>query len=535
MFPVKNRFLLHYPAVIFSFMIMELLFSSLLHGYECRTSVSGEVVRDIINYSDEEPSLLARGRFSENIDDTFIFNYSVLRDINMERNKYTWNVGLMGLNDHLDFTAGHYNLRFGSGLIMGRKKFITADPFTRSLAVSGDEAIIPATGTNPSVAFFGTAAKLYSSGDEFSAGFIPFISSQKRYITADELSQGYACSSLPTLSERTSGSSKYSESANIVNYGGMIWFSCIDYLTIQGYGFSTELRDSEMKNLKWEYDEEMGTGISRYNAGGIFIEYGDEVVSFFIEPAFSSREYGRAVTGRAVMWGCGVKSREIIFTMRGKNCDPEFRGEYSSGDRNPENVFEIKAGILPLKYLEFGASAYSEKNLNPSYESGPAGGTMREEIYSGIKPSRWIKLDFNAARARSYSDDLSSEKYKLSSSLLLSMPWNIFFRIKSDIQEEGSSTAYVSACELKYLFFDYFTLSAGYTDIRVGRDTGIYAAIIPAAEAEMCTSLYTESARGGALKLRYRRESLSFHARGSLVETCGERELTAESSLGFVF
>lgn len=512
-----------------------LLSGTIIYGHECVTRVSAEVVKDVINYDEEEPSLLTRGRFSENIDDTFIFNCSMLRDINMEKNEYTWNVGLLGINDHIDFTAGHYNLRFGSGLLMGKKKFMTSDPFTRSLAVSADEAVIPSTGTNPSGAFFGSAARLYSSGNEYSAGFIPFISLQKRYITAEENSRGHLCSSLPTLSARTTGNSKYSDSMNIINYGGMIWFSRIDYLTIQGYGFSTEILDSREKNLKWEYNGEMETGIKRYNAWGVFMEYSDEILSFFIEPAISSREYDRAVTGTALIWGCGVKSRALVFAMRGKNCDPDFRSEYSSGDRNPENIFEIKAGIIPLKSLELGASAYSEKNLNPSHGSGPTGGTMREEIYSGIKPFGRMKLEINAARVRNHRDDLRSEKQKLSSSVLLSLPWNLFFRLRSDIQREGHSKAYVSACELKYLFFDYFTLSAGYTDIRADGGTGIYAAIIPAAEAEMCTSLYSESARGGALKLRYRRESLSFHARGSLVETCAGKELTAESSLGFIF
>ncbi len=526
---------IHITTVILFLTIFHQIFRDSLYGYESRTSLRGEVVRDIINYSDEEASLLARFRFSENIDDTFIFNYSVLRDINNDKNEFTWNIGLKGINDHFDFIGGNYNLRFGSGLIMGRKKFITADSFSRSLTVSHDESIIPATGTNPSGTFFGTVAQIFAAGDEYSAGVISFFSSQKRYITSDELANGYIRSSLSTLSERTTGNSKYSEYANILNYGGMFWFSLIDSFTIQAYGFATELLGPDRKNLKWEYNTGMNSGIKRYKAGGIFIQYSDEVISFFVEPAFSSREYDEPVTGRAIMWGFGAKSRVALLSVKGKNCDPDFRAEYSSGDRNPENVFEIKAGIIPLKKFELGALFFSEKNINPAYNSDYTGGTVREEFYSGIKPYKWIKLDLTAARVRSYRDDLESEKMKLSSSVLFSLPWNFFFRMKSDIQRENSEHATVSACELKYLFFNNFTFSAGYTDIRAGDESGIYAAIIPAAEAEMCTSLYREPAKGGAVKLRYRRDNLSFHARGSVIETGGERELTAESSLSFIF
>ncbi|HPF05152.1 MAG TPA: hypothetical protein PK293_03875 [Spirochaetota bacterium] len=520
--------------ILFSIMIQQIIRNP-GYGYESRTCIHAETTRDIINYSDEEASQIARIRLSENIDDTFIFNYSVLHDINNGKNDYTWNIGLNNIYNHFDFIAGNYNLRFGSGLIMGRKKFISSDSFSKSMIVSHDESIVPSTGTNPSASFSGTAVEIYTSGDEYSAGCIPFISSQKRYITSEELEQGYIKSSLSALSERTTGNSKYSEYANILNYGGMLWFSFIDYFTVQVYGFETELLAPGRNNLKWEYDTAKKSGIEGYKAGGIFIEYSDNVISFFIEPAFSLREYDAPVTGKAIMWGFGAKNSVALFSVRGKNCDPDFRSEYSSGDRNPENVFEIKTGIIPLKKLEFGALFFSEKNINPAYSSDCPGGTVREEFYSGIRPYRWIKLDFTAARVRNYSDDFEQEKIKVSSSVLLTLPWNFFFRMKSDIQRENSEKATVSACELKYLFFNNFIFSAGYTDIRAGNENGIYAAIIPAAEAEMCTSLYRDSAKGGAVKLRYKRENLSFHARGAVIETGGEREITAESSLGFIF
>lgn len=523
---------LTFPVTLLTGLII-LVYSRNLCGYESRTSLHGEIVRDIINYSDEEASLLARIRLSENIDDTFLFNYSLLRDINSEKNQYTWNAELREVNDHFNFIAGNYNLRFGSGLLMGKKKFITSDSFTRSLTVSSDESIIAAKGTNPSGTFFGSAAEIYITSDNCSAGLIPFISSQKRYITQQELEQGYVGASLSTLSDRTARDSKYSEYVNIITYGGMTWFSFIDCITLQAYGFTTELLDPERRKMKWEYNTGNNSGINRYKACGLFLEYSDEVISFFIEPALSIREYNDSAKGKAVLWGCGVKSRTALFSVRGKNCDSGFRAEYASGDRNPENAFEIKTGITPFDNFEMGALFYSEKNINPSRNSDYAGGVVREEIYCGMKPFKWAELDFTGARARSYSDDLDTEKLKLSSDVLFSLPWNLYFRIMSDIQKDGSSLAHVSACELKYLFSNYFTLSTGYTHIMSG--SGIYAAIIPAAEAEMSAALYREDAKGAAVKLKYRRDTLSFHGRISLVETAGEREVTAESSLGFIF
>ena len=98
-----------------------------LYGHESCTSVYGEVLKDIVNYSNENPSLIARGRFSENIDDRLIINCSVLHDISNEKNDYTWNIGLYGSNEPFNFCAGNYSLGFGSGFIMGKKKFISSD------------------------------------------------------------------------------------------------------------------------------------------------------------------------------------------------------------------------------------------------------------------------------------------------------------------------------------------------------------------------------------------------------------------------
>ncbi len=506
-----------------------------LSAYESHTSVYGEILRDLINYSDDDASLIARGRFSENIYDRVIINCSVLRDISNERNDYTWNIGLYGENEPFNFCAGNYSLGFGSGLIMGKKKFISSDPFSRSLTVSIDETIIPSTGSNPAGAFFGAAAKISYTGDEYTAGAVPFYSSQKRYVTAEELSRGYISSSIPALEGRTTSNSKYSESAYITNCGGMLWISWIDYIVIQCYAFQTSIRDSDGNNLQWSYDTKREDGISSAKSAGVFMEYADEVFSFFIEPAVSLTQYDRTAKGHGLMWGCGVKNNGALLTIRGKNCDPEFHADYSSGDRYPQDVFEIKGRITPHKKIEIGGTVYSEKNLNPTYNDDEADGTAREEGFAVLKPFKWAELNLAAARTRCYSDNLESEKVKFSSSAVFTMPWNIFFRVKSDVQREGSSRAYVSACELKYMFLESFTISAGYTDIRVKGDTGIYAAIIPAPEAELSTSLYKNKAEGMALKIRFRREELSFHARGSLVKCAGEKEVTAESSLGFIF
>ncbi len=506
-----------------------------LYGVESETSLKIEIVKDIVSYEESEPSLLARGKFSERIDDFFLFNASLLRDINRDSYDYCWNLRVTGLKNHLDITLGNYNMLFGSGLIMGKKVFITGDPFAQKFTLSRDEPVIPSTGTNPSGTFFGSAVNIYNSGDENSIGVVPFYSIQRRYISAEEIEQGYISASLATLAGRTERCSKYSQSVNIINYGGIFYFNWMDYLTFQGYGFKTGLKDSDGNDLMWGYSTNTGDGINGYSAAGMFIEYADDVVSFFIEPVFSSKDYNHNVTGKAMMWGCGVKNQIFLFTLRGKNCDPDFYSEYSSGGRNPENLLEINTKFKPSKKFQSGASFYSEKNLTPSYGEDYIEGKSKEEIYSVLKPIKGIEVGLKTARARNYSDDFKTEKIKFTSSLLLSHGERIFFRIKSDVQDDSGTKAYITACELKYLFMGSLTLSAGYTDIRVNEGSSIYAAIIPAPEADLSASLYKESAHGAALKLRYRKDTLSFHARGSVIQKGEDREMTAESSLSFIF
>ncbi len=505
------------------------------HGNNIISSIDAEMLRDMINYEDEEKRLFLRTSLCESIEEKYFFNLFLIRDFKKDKTDFTWNIKISEVNNSFDFILGNYNLRFGSGIIFGKRTLFSGNSFDKSFSLSKDKKIITSTGTNPAGSLFGIASDIYFNEENIKTGIVPFFSIQRRYIKEEEISQGYITSTLQTLTYKTEKDGSYNAPVDILTSGLMSYCNIYDLLKIQLYYSQTEIKDPNMNEIKWEFNKSLQSGIKKYSVTGLFIEYTDENISLFIEPAISIREFDNNLKGHGLVWGITVRNRIAYLSIKGKNCDENFFAEHSNSSINPSNIFEITSGFMLCDKYEFGASVYNEKNLNPSYQRDYISGIRKEEIFFNLNPFKIISFSGKAASSGSYRDDLREKKNKISGSTTIS-PWqNFFFKLRGDIQEMDKVKSFSGFCEIKLLFLQNFSFMAGAGFININNENYIYSTVPPTSEAEMSCNLFKESARAYATKLKYRKEDMSFHIRCEYLKFSSGKELNTEFSLGFIF
>ena len=518
---------------MFLLVLFIFLSGKVLLGKDYEITFRSGVTNEIIDYESESEKTVLRGGTSILLSDTFIFNFTYLRNISDDIFTYTWNLSAKEISGFFNITAGNYNLHFGSGLMMGRKTYTSSDPFSKKISVSKDRTISLSRNGNPEYSLFGTVIDFYKNFDEGKIYLLTFFSSQRRFITAEAFESGAIESSLFTLNTKVTKSGKNTEPVNIINYGGVLGFMN-SLFNFQLYYFETDLKGDSGKDILWDKKKYFAPdGVDLIKNSGLFVEYKDNNLSFFIEPAVSTIVSKTTVTDYALAWGLGIKNQIMNLSIRGKNCGQYFHSEYSSGNRMPEDVWELKCGIYAINPLEIGFIIYSEKNIVPSYNRNYIEGSIHEEIFAALKFNK-IKISSNFKRVEHYSTDRddSADQINLLSEFHVSK--NLFFKLRSTAQKKQDDASYLYAGELRTIFFDYFHLSLGYTKIEVNGTTPIYAVITPASEHSLITR-FKDSGHGGSIYFRYKKNKDSFYIRFTSIKTETMYKQSIESALVLVF
>jgi hypothetical protein len=121
------------------------------------------VTSEVIDYEGDLAKTVFRGGTSVLLSDTFIFNFTYLRNIDDDISTYTWNLSAKEIAGFLNVTAGNYNLHFGSGLMMGRPTYTSSDPFSKKISVSKDKTISLSKNGNPEYSLHGTVLEFYKN------------------------------------------------------------------------------------------------------------------------------------------------------------------------------------------------------------------------------------------------------------------------------------------------------------------------------------------------------------------------------------
>ena len=492
------------------------------------------VSREILNYEDDRNNLILRGGTVLDIPDIFSFNYTAIRNIDNKTFSYTWNLQASGISDFINFTAGNYNLHFGSGLMMGRKSYSAGDPFSKKISIAKERTIVPSNSGNPQYSLYGAVFEFYKSFEEVKMYYIPFFSIQRRFISRQSFESGAIDSSLFSLNSKIEKNGNNTEPVNIINYGGVIGFQTLSLFNLQLYYFETDLKGDSGKDILWDKNKYYSRdGADLIKQGGFFAEYADNNISLFIEPAFSSISGSEVVTDYAMAWGAGVQNHLMNFSVKGKNSGYNFHSEYSSGSRTPERIWELKCGITPHKVFKTGFIVYTEKDLVPGYNKKYIEGSIEEEIFAALNMEK-IDIGMNFKRREHYSTDREHPINQGNLSAALSFSDRIYLKVRSSAQKKDKVISGLGGCEVRYLFSGYMSLSLGYTRIIINGENPFYAMITPASEHSSITR-FDESAHGGSVNLKYKKEKNSFYIRFTVTKKDSVREGDAESALSLFF
>ncbi|MCL1865706.1 MAG: hypothetical protein FWF73_07850 [Spirochaetes bacterium] len=518
---------------IWLLLLFILLHSKVSVGNNYEITFKNGVTSEVIDYEGDLAKTVFRSGTSILLSDTFIFNFTYLRNIDDDIYTYTWNLSAKEIGGFLNVTAGNYNLHFGSGLMMGRKTYSSSDPFSKKISISKDKTISLSNNGNPEYSLYGTVLEFYKNFDEAKIYLITFFSDQRRFITSEAFESGAIESSLFTLNTKAIQSKNHTEPVNIINYGGVLGLLSSQF-NFQLYYFETDLKGDSGKDILWDKKKYFAPdGVDLIKNSGLFAEYRDNNLSFFIEPAISTIVNETTVTDYAIAWGIGIKNQIMNLSISGKNCGLYFHSEYSSGNRMPENVWELKCGIYPMKPFEIGCVIYSEKNLAPAYNRDYIEGSIHEEIYAAANFKN-IKINSNFKRVEHYSTDRNDTADQINLRSEFHVSKNLFFKLRSTVQKKQDDTSYLYGGEVRTILFDNFYLALGYTKIEVGGTTPIYAVITPASEHSLITR-FKDSGHGGSIYFRYKKNKDSFYIRFTTMKTETMYKKNIESALVLVF
>jgi hypothetical protein len=496
--------------------------------------IKAGVSREFLDFEDDKNNLILRGGTSINISQTFGFNYTAIQNLDKETFSYTWNLQVNRISDFINFTAGNYNLHFGSGLMMGRKSYSSPDPFSKKISIAKEQTISPSNSGNPQYSLYGTVFEFYKTFEDVKVYFIPFFSLQRRFISYQSLESGAIDSSLFSLNSKIEKSGNNTEPVNIINYGGVCGFQTLSLFNLQLYYFETDLKGDSGEDILWDKNKHYsGDGVDLIKNGGFFGEYADRNISLFIEPSFSSITGSGKVTDYAVAWGIGIQNHLMNFSIKGKNCGDNFHSEYSSGSRTPERIWELKCGVSPHEIFKTGFIIYTEKDLVPGYNKKYIEGSIEEEIFAALN-FRKVDIDMNLKRREHYSSDRDNPIDQGNLSAAISASDRVYLKIRSSAQKKEDYISGLAGGEMKYLFSGYMSLSLGYTRIIINGENPFYAMITPASEHSSITR-FTESAHGGSVNLKYKRDKNSFYIRLTITQKDSGREGDAESALALLF
>ena len=523
----------NYYVCILLIALFLLLYGKVLPAKNYEVTFRNTVTTDIIDYEGDMEKIVFRSGTSVLLSDTFVFNFTHLRNIDDDVSTYTWNLSAKEIGGFLNVTAGNYNLHFGSGLMMGRKTYTSSDPFSKKISVAKDKTISLSKNGNPEYSFHGMVLDFYKNFDEAKIYLITFFSNQKRFISPEAFESGAIESSIFTLNTRGTKSGRNTEPVNIINYGGVLGLLS-PLFNFQLYYFETDLKGDSGKDILWDKNKYFAPdGIDLIKNSGLFIEYSDNNLSFFIEPAVSTIVNKTSVTDYAIAWGIGVINSMMNLSVRGKESGLYFHSEYSSGNRMPENVWELKCGIYPIKPFEIGCVIYSEKNVAPSYNRYYIEGAIHEEFYFKAAFNK-LKIDSNFKRVEHYSTDRNDTADQINLRPEYHVSKNLSLKFRATAQKKQDDTYYLYAGEIRTMFFHNFHLALGYTKIEVNGTTPIYAVITPASTHSLITR-FKDSGHGAGVYFRYKKNKDSFYIRYTAIKTETINKTSIESALVLVF
>lgn len=492
------------------------------------------VKHDIIDYEEKNEILLFNSKTTLSIGDKFTLNFTGIQNYSEDYFLYTWYTALSGINNSIDIILGHYNLNLGSGLIMGKKAFVSSDPFSRRFIVSREKPIIPSSNGNPIYSLQGAAADIYYTWQYCRISILPFISAQERFVSPEDSEQNFITSSLATVNTKIDNQAGH-EPVYIINYGLMASINLYSHFTIQVYTFETNLKKADLNDIAWDGGKHgIAEGINKIYSSAIFFQYSDENISIFLEPAFSQKHASEKTEGYALMYGLAFKSSPFDISFLGKSTDSSFQADYSSGNRMPEKTWEMKSALKAFPWLKVGLTLYTQNYLLGGYNSSYIEGTRREEISAEVKVVKNINVKLSGKSLSLYSDEYKDKKYQY----LLNIdhtPYSCFSHsFKIMIQKHAGEESQLFSPRINYSIGS-FIFQAGFSLVRISGTNYLYSGIPPGSGSFSGMYRFNKSGYGTAVKGEYRKNKNTFYIRSERTKIGEKKKFKIESALALLF
>jgi hypothetical protein len=445
------------------------------------TEIAGQYRSDTIDYDDRERTYFReRGEIRFSRESSLGFTHITLRETGEKR--YTWYMKLHDISENLKLLAGNFQASSGAGLLLGRKSYISPDPFSSSLRIARNKKLLPVKSGNPLYSFYGIAAETPFRGEHLEFSLNAFTSLRNRYIGDEDLEKSATGKSLTTLFSKNDYSYGNTEPVQILDSAVMGTLRLFSNFIMEACFITTRLKGPR-GNVLWDlyrYEDEE-RGIEDYNGYSLFFQYGDDYITLFMEYSVTETGYRSEESGRTGSWGYGFLSGirfrhpRFAFSAAGKNTSEDFTAVYSGISPYPERSWITSASYTLIKGLKLGASVSSEKRLSPGKYQAYLPLVRREK--AGIKYRRGevFRFSVSGSRVEYTREDEDVRKYQtaLSSSGRITRLLGLSFKGKY----QHSSTASPSGSAgtgLSFFYDDLLRLDIKYTRYFISRENHLY-------------------------------------------------------------
>jgi hypothetical protein len=372
--------------------IAAMLLASVVPVNAQEISIQAEYRRDAVDY-DESVSEFYRLKTEISFSEKSSFGAACVRPADAKGFDYTWFLALNDVVSDSRLMIGYYTARFGGGLVLGRRSPFNPDNFSRRVSSTERSAFTGVSSGNPQYAFYGAALSFGSGGSEMRTGLNALFSSAIRYLDADGYFSGGTGAGLDTIRSAKRTAAK-SEPVCLENLG--LSYSAVMGGTLQVTASSlmTRMKRPQGGSLLWdgEGDSHGSAGTRSISNSELFIEYRDDSLGIFFEPAvsFMQREKDegpiRDLTGYAYMCGFSFEGPRLEGTLVRKYSAPAFYAPYgaSIGEQHPERAWFFDCA-LPGRILTPGASLSSEKKLKPDSGDDALPLSVKEELFLKVE------------------------------------------------------------------------------------------------------------------------------------------------------
>lgn len=487
-------------------------------AFAAEYEVREEYRQDVIDY-DEDAKRFWRQNFAIKLNKTAVasLSHNYVRD-NGEH-ILTGYLNIPNASSKGGIIAGNYNASFGSGLFLGARRYISADPFAATPFPTSRKFLSPSGSSSPVYSLFGLAGFISVGSEDFKFSAGIYSSVRKRYVRRDYYEAGELPLSISSVNGKTKAYGVYREPVQIKDLGFTLGADIVDCFAAGLLLYGEKLESYSGKSLVWEYNKGYFSEKGIRGCGGIsaYLRYTDKYIFVFCEAGFSGkREYpkgtSRLTEGYALAAGFRFRCEFAALSLYAADTGPEFYAPEASDSVFPTEECRAALSFSPWKRFRFGGTAsYERKKYPGKYEAAPA--FSRKDGLFAVLGSRPIEMkgsfDVNERNAASgfkrTMRELLECRYRPSKSLLISA--------KASCQQRTNTKGSWSAgAGISGELFEWLSAGLDISFYSIG-GYGIYAIQLPAENALASSSYIGSTCASSAIRLVFKYKGFRFAAR----------------------